>query len=232
MTKAEAKSRRLPFVHTPWRGRALGFGLAGLVGLATLAAAPAWLKGTSRAVAAYDAAAVVLIFIFWTFAMHRHAPDTQSRAAVDDPGRNVVLAVVLLTVLTGLASAVVLLGQAPHVSTAAEKTTVYVLALIAVVAGWFVIHTTFTFRYAHLYYYDDDDDNEADRGLTFPGNEDPNDYDFAYFSFVVGMTFQVSDVQVTDPGVRRVVLMHGLISFGYNSMILALVVNILSSLLH
>ena len=90
----------------------------------------------------------------------------------------------------------------------------------------------FTLRYAHLFYFDENDDHQADGGLTFPGTQKPNDYDFAYFAFVVGMTFQVSDVQVTRPAMRKVVLLHGLISFGYSTAILALGVNIVSGLLH
>ena len=70
------------------------------------------------------------------------------------------------------------------------------------------------------------------RGLLFPGTDKPDDYDFAYFSFVVGMTFQVSDVQVVDKDVRRLVLLHGLVSFAYNTAILALVVNLASGLLY
>jgi uncharacterized membrane protein len=164
--------------------------------------------------------------------MHAHPKDTECRAAVEDPGRNAVLALVIVSVIGGLASAISIIGRGPHVANAGEKSIVYVLGLAAVFLGWFLIHTLFTFRYAHLYYYDDDGDNEADRGLTFPGTQMPNDYDFAYFSFVVGMTFQVSDVQITDSGVRRVVLLHGLISFAYNSTILALVINLVSGLIH
>jgi len=100
------------------------------------------------------------------------------------------------------------------------------------VLGWFLIHTIFLFRYAHLYYFDSDDDGSAQRGLAFPGTQNPNDYDFAYFSFVIGMTFQVSDVQILDSGVRRLALIHAMISFGYNSTILALGINLISSLLH
>jgi uncharacterized membrane protein len=104
--------------------------------------------------------------------------------------------------------------------------------VLAVCLGWFLIHTMFVFRYAHLYYYDSDQDGTAQRGLTFPGTTEPDDYDFAYFSFVIGMTFQVSDVQITDPGVRTLVLFHALLSFGYNTAILALGVNLASSLLN
>jgi uncharacterized membrane protein len=224
--------RPKPFIHTPWRGRAVGFGSAFIAAFLVLLFAPSWLVGTQRAVAAYDAGALLLIVILWTLGMHAHPKDTECRAAVEDPGRNTVLALVIVSVVGGLASAISIIGRGPHVANAGEKSIVYVLGLAAVFLGWFLIHTLFTFRYAHLYYYDDDGDNEADRGLTFPGTGMPNDYDFAYFSFVVGMTFQVSDVQITDSGVRRVVLMHGLISFAYNSAILALVINLVSGLIH
>lgn len=219
-------------MQSPWRGRLIVFSAAALAVLAVNVAAPAWLTGISRAVAAYDAAAAVLIVLFWTLAMHANPSHTQERAAVEDPGRNAVLGFVLLSVIIGLASAIAILGRVPHVNSVNEKLVIYLLGIGAVVAGWLLIHTLFTFRYAHLFYFDDDDDNQADRGLTFPGTKEPSDFDFAYFSFVVGMTFQVSDVQVTDSGVRRVVLFHGLISFAYNTAILALVINIASGLLH
>jgi uncharacterized membrane protein len=224
--------RPKPFIHTPWRGRAVGFGSAFVVAILVLLFAPSWLVGTQRAVAAYDAGALLLIVILWVLGMHAHPKDTECRAAVEDPGRNTVLALVIVSVVGGLASAISIIGRGPHVANAGEKSIVYVLGLAAVFLGWFLIHTLFTFRYAHLYYYDDDGDNEADRGLAFPGTQMPNDYDFAYFAFVIGMTFQVSDVQITDSGVRRVVLLHGLISFAYNSAILALVINLVSGLIH
>jgi uncharacterized membrane protein len=216
----------------PWRHRVAAFGIAAVIAFAIVLAAPAWLIGISRIVAAYDAAAFALVVMVWTVAMHGDPERTAQRAAVEDPGRNIVLAIVLLSVTAGLGSAIAILGRGPHVATMTEKGVAYGLAIGAVVVGWVLIHTMFTLRYAHLYYYDDDDDNEADRGLTFPGGEDPSDYDFAYFSFVIGMTFQVSDVQITDRRTRRLVLFHALISFAYSTMILALVINIVSGLLH
>jgi uncharacterized membrane protein len=222
----------LPFIHTPWRARLTGYGVAALGAANVLVFAPKWIDGTLRAVAAYDAGAILLIATLWTLAMHADSEHTASRAAVEDPGRNVVLALSLTTVIVGLSSAVIILGKGPHVSGMGEKIAAYSIGLLAVIAGWFLIHTLFAFRYAHLFYFDSDEDNEADRGLHFPGTKDPNDYDFAYFSFVVGMTFQVSDVEVCDSRVRRLVLFHGLISFAYNTAIVALVINILSGLFH
>lgn len=223
--------RPRPFIHSPSKGRVVGFGSAFLAGALTVLFAPAWIAGMVRVVAAYDAAAIVLVSVLWKFAMHAHPKDTECRAAAEDPGRNVVLTLVLVSVLGGLGSAVAIIGKGPHVSGAFEKGVVYVLGLAAVILGWFLIHTLLTFRYAHMYYFDDDGDNEADRGLTFPGSDEPNDYDFAYFSFVIGMTFQVSDVVITDPGVRRYVLFHAMISFAYNTTIIALVVNLGSNLI-
>jgi len=182
-------------------------------------------------VAAYDVAAIVLLAYDWTFGLRNNATHTIRRAAEADPGRNLLAGIVLVSVIAGLASAVSILGRGPDVP-ASDHSIAVAVGIAAVALGWFLIHTMYTFRYAHLYYYDSDQDGSAQRGLTFPGTADPDDYDFAYFAFVVGMTFQVSDVQITDPGVRSVVLLHGILSFGYNTAILALVVNLASNLLN
>ena len=223
--------RRKPFLNSPGRSRIIGFGCAILAAALDIVFAPAWTDGLAKGVAAYDAAALTLIVVFWTLAMHSHPQDTEARAAVEDPGRNVVLFLVLAAIAGAFASAINIIGHGPRATDPHEKAIVYALGLSAVVLGWFLIHTLLTFRYAHMYYFDDDGDNEADRGLKFPGTDAPNDYDFAYFSFVIGMTFQVSDVEITDPGVRRYALLHALISFGYNTAILALVVNLGSNLI-
>ena len=193
--------------------------------------APAWLHGTVRAVAAYDVAAILILIYDWTVGLRNNAAHTIRRAALTDPGRNFLLFVVVMSALAGLASAIVILGKGPNVA-AINRNAALTFGILAVVLGWLLIHTTFIFRYAHLYYFDSDEDGTAQRGLTFPGTTEPDDYDFAYFSFVIGMTFQVSDVEITDPGVRTIALLHALLSFAYNTAILALVVNLASSLLN
>lgn len=94
--------------------------------------------------------------------------------------------------------------------------------------SWTFIHTIFTLHYAHEYYAAH---QGKGGGLDFPGNERLGYWDFAYFSFVVGMTSQVSDVGVTASNIRRTVAAHGLISFLYNVALLALTINIVSSAL-
>lgn len=192
--------------------------------------APAGLRGTVRWVAAYDGLAIFLLAFDWGFALRNDAAHTEHRASQEDPGRNLVLLLVLLSVAAGLAAAIVILGRGAAVPQS-DRPIALVVGVVAVILGWFLIHSTFIFRYAHLYYYDSDKDGSAQGGLSFPGTPQPDDYDFAYYSFVVGMTFQVSDVSIKDPGVRSLTLFHALLSFGYNTAILALVVNLASGLL-
>jgi uncharacterized membrane protein len=107
---------------------------------------------------------------------------------------------------------------------------------VALVAGtlflsWLVTHVTFAFRYAHEFYARDLGGPDVDRGLDFPGEREPDYLDFLYFSLVLGMTFQVSDVQITSRKLRRVASLHGLISFLFNTVIVALTVNIAAGLM-
>ena len=102
------------------------------------------------------------------------------------------------------------------------------LCLGAVVTAWALTHTAYTLRYAHLYYRDDGD---GEGGLSFPGGRSPDYFDFAYFAFTVGMAFQVSDVTITSAAIRRAVLGHALLSFAYNTAILALALNLTFGLL-
>jgi uncharacterized membrane protein len=107
-----------------------------------------------------------------------------------------------------------------------------VLAALTVTASWLLMHATFALRYTHHFYGDPGQPGEQDRGgLAFPGKQQPDYWDFLYYSFVVGMTCQVSDVQVTSRSMRRITLLHGVLSFFFNTGVLALAVNILASAL-
>jgi uncharacterized membrane protein len=99
------------------------------------------------------------------------------------------------------------------------------------ILSWLVTHVVFAFRYAHEYYATAPGAVRVKGGLTFPGDDPPDYWDFAYFALVVGMTFQVSDVQITSRKLRRLALLHGMIGFMFNTVIVALTVNIAASLL-
>ena len=108
-----------------------------------------------------------------------------------------------------------------------------ILACLAVVASWLLVHTTFAIHYAHFYYGDPDGKGPLEErgGLQFPGDAPPDYWDFMYYSYVVGMTCQVSDVQVTLHHMRRLTLIHGVLSFFFNTGVLALAINILAGVL-
>ncbi len=142
--------------------------------------------------------------------------DLRRHAEADDEGSALILLIAMGAVLVSL-TAIFLVLNRPNGDLLQSC-----FALLAAPLGWALIHVLAAYRYAHLYYSPD-----PDAGLMFPGDTTPNPgvVDFMYFAFTIGMTAQVSDVQVTNATIRRVVLFHGIGSFFYNTVILALAVN-------
>jgi uncharacterized membrane protein len=120
-------------------------------------------------------------------------------------------------------------------SNAAERKShegVYLGFVIATLAlSWLTTNVVFAYRYAHEYYSKDRGRDGVERGLEFPGDPNPDYLDFVYFSFVLGMTFQVSDVNIQSKKLRRLATFQGLIGFLFNTVILAVTVNIAASVL-
>jgi uncharacterized membrane protein len=219
-------------IKSPLISHVVAFGAAFLGAIAAFVFLPSWLTPAVRIAAAYDTFSLLVLAWYWFVAFQRDAEGAGRRAAMEDPGRNVVVVVVVVSVVFGFVSALEILSKGTLQSDPHRAALNYVIGLAAVVLGWLLIQTIFMFRYARLYYEDRDHNRKSDGGLKFPGGQEPNDLDFAYFSFVLGMTFQVSDIQITSRSIRKLALAHGLLSFGYNVSILALGVNVLSSVLH
>jgi uncharacterized membrane protein len=129
-----------------------------------------------------------------------------------------------------LVSAIAIIGHGPAVQSDLERWEAYALGILAISNGWFLVHTIYTFRYAHLYWYDDDGDGTQCGGIHFPGTDEPSDWDFAYFAFCIGTSFAVSDPQVTETRVRREIISHSIISFAYNSVIVGMVINLFAGI--
>ena len=199
------------------RGRLL-IALAVLVACAALLPLPNWLE---RGLAAWNAAALTLLALSWTVLLRATPTTTQQRATAEDPGRYGVFVTVLVSSFVSLAAAIYALRSGTPRSALLEG-----LAVAAVVLGWLVTHTGYTFRYARIYYAPGER-GEPMKGLGFPSDEEPDDMDFAYFAFTLGMAFQVSDVTVTSSDLRRTVLFHALQSFVFNTIIVALALNFL-----
>ena len=167
----------------------------------------------------FDAAALIFLAgVAWMFA---HSPVATIRAHVaqQDAGRWGVLwsSVVVSSV------AIVALGVELHASQTGGTTEVAVAAA-SLVLSWCFLNTMFALHYAHEYYMG----SRKDKALEFPGSEEPDYWDFMYFAFVLGMTFQVSDVDIRRSSVRRVALAHGIIAFFFDVFILALSVNVVA----
>jgi uncharacterized membrane protein len=181
---------------------------------------------------AWDVFATSALIFTWLTITFTPANRLRQRAREQDLSRMLIFIFVVLAACSSLFAVGFLLHtnkaeQRPHLGTH------LVISLYAVVVAWLLAHTVFALRYAHTFYGDDNDpatDTHAG-GLQFPNEEKPNYMDFAYFSFVIGMTFQVSDVVITSRNMRRLVLLHGILSFGFNTVILALAINTASSLL-
>ena len=161
--------------------------------------------------------------------MSRATPDRmRARARKQDPLRAVLLALVLAAAAVSLVVLGFMLGKETGGRVAVAPRII--IAGFAVLASWMLTHTIFALHYAHLYYGDDATHKGLqDRaGLTFPDEPTPDYWDFLYYSFVVGMTCQVSDVQVTSRRMRRLTLGHGVLAFLFNVVILALLVNFIA----
>jgi uncharacterized membrane protein len=159
-------------------------------------------------------------------------PKMRERAQQEDPSRLLVLIFVVVAAFAALCAVVFFVRV--HKGQMHQPFLVdLLLTLSTVISAWALLHTVYSFRYAHAYYGDSEelDAHQHAGGLIFPGDRPPDYFDFAYFSFVVGMTCQVSDVQITSRRLRRITLLHGVLSFGFNTMILALLINALSGLL-
>lgn len=168
------------------------------------------------------AAAIFLLLIGIMFAHSRDVAAIRARARQEDQER-----LNLLWITIGV-SAVVLVSLVLELR-AGRGGGIAELALAgaALALAWLFMNTMFALHYAHRY-YGDDARRRPLGGLAFPGEEDPDYWDFLYFSVVVGMTFQVSDVQVENRSLRRVVLIHGLVAFVFNVVILALSINVIA----
>jgi uncharacterized membrane protein len=149
-------------------------------------------------------------------------PDMRKRAEAKDEGIILIMFITLGAIALSLGSIFMLL-HAPEKPDPLHL----LLSVISVPLGWTTLHTIMAFHYAHLFYARHASDPTIDAGgLSFPQSQEPGSWDFLYYSFVVGMTAQVSDVQVLGTEMRRVTLAHGVAAFFFNAVILALAVNV------
>jgi uncharacterized membrane protein len=196
-----------------------------LVALATLVGAGLtagqYVAPLSAALMGWCAGVVAYIAVDLMIVARSNTKTMKARAAAVDEGR---IAVLIITVGAAIASIAAITVNLAHAKGSPDNAVAAVLAAVTVLLSWMFVHTVFAFTYAHDFY-------KEGKGITFPDTPQPDYWDFAYFSFVIGATAQVSDVTVTSRSIRRMVLAHGVISFLFNTAVLAFGVNLAASLL-
>ena len=202
--------------HFSHHGRFYAAGVAG----ATVYAVWRALGGPQPLAAAGDVFFLVYLAACLGFLLDHTPADLKRRAAYQDEGILIVVAITLVVIAVNITGVFFALNGGGRLDAFA-----LVLILAAAPLGWFVLHTISAFHYANLFYFDPPGEARPGEALLFPGTKAPDLWDFLYFSFVIGMTAQVSDVQIQSSRLRRAVTGHGIVSFFFNTVLIALVVN-------
>lgn len=175
----------------------------------------------------WDLFALSFTLMSWLIFFHRTTDEIRKLAQSDDGSRIFVSLIVVLASFASMVTVLLLI-----LSNDNGNAALYLpVAICGILFSWAMVHTTYTTHYAHLYYDDGEEDSTKHAaGLNFPKEKKPDYIDFAYFAFVIGMTFQVSDVEIESRVIRRTALIHGLLSFALNTFIVALTINLVAGL--
>jgi len=214
--------RRLPYLLRIVRARPrLATAIA--LGVAVTLVLPSHLWVTTRCLIGWNAGVALYLVLVYALMTRSNIERIRASAARQDEGR---VALLILTVVAAAASLGAILVELSTGAGNGRTAAQLALATTTIVLSWIFIHTIFALHYAHDFY----GEHGAKRsGVNFPGEEEPDYWDFVYFSFVIGMTCQVSDVAITSKPIRRTANAHGIVSFFFNAALLALMVNIAAS---
>ena len=219
------KTRRAPWVWRIIRARPRLFAsfMVSIAATVALAVLTDW-RPVMRDLVGWDIGVGLYVILAFEMMARADVHQIRRRAAAQDEGAIVILILTVAAALASILAIVGLLGTSAA-GAAPRRSVELILATITIVLSWAFIHTMFALHYAHEFY-----DESGVRGMAFPGGlEKPDYWDFVYFSLVIGMTSQVSDVGITTKEIRRTVAAHGVVSFFFNAALLALTVNIAAS---
>jgi uncharacterized membrane protein len=206
------------------------FGVGAVFGFCVFLLMPTTLPTAMREAIGWDVG-VLIFFALTLFVMGAGESSVlRKRASLSDTHLWIILGVVVIAAAASFAALAFVLQKPEGAPTSSLVGRVSV-AVGTLVLSWTLVHAMFAIRYAHYFYGDPEADGTPRGGLAFPGKGHPDFWDFMYYAFVVGMTCQVSDVQVLSKPMRRLTLAHGVLSFFFNAGVLALAVNILATAL-
>jgi uncharacterized membrane protein len=198
---------------------------ASFVGL-SLAGAPSAVRG----LLAWNLGVAVYLALTWRLFLTASGAEVRRRAGQEDETPWGLLGLVIAAIIASLVGIILAMMAAKH-DAPYVQTLVAGLAMLTLVMSWIMLQTIFVLHYAHRHFGDIDADGQINGGFRFPGEPAETYLDFVYLSFCIGATFQVSDTNVERAKLRNLITAHGAVAYLYNTMILALGINILSGLI-
>ena len=199
----------------------------GVVVASLLAWLTSW-KWSTILLASWNGSISLYLLHVWKLMRSADHSQMQQQAKKQDESKWVIMLIVLLAITMSLVAILVQLSQLP--SGHYEKLGHVALALLTIVSAWLFMHTVFALHYAHDFYMALSR-NEENGGLDFPGTEHPTYPDFLYFSYIIGTSAQTADVSITNKHMRLLNLFHAVLSFGFNTTILAICINVAAGFL-
>ncbi|MEX2957662.1 DUF1345 domain-containing protein [Acinetobacter baumannii] len=199
----------------------------GVVVASLLAWLTSW-KWSTILLASWNGSISLYLLHVWKLMRSADHSQMQQQAKKQDESKWVIMLIVLLAITMSLVAILVQLSQLP--SGHYEKLGHVALALLTIISAWLFMHTVFALHYAHDFYMALSR-NEENGGLDFPGTEHPTYPDFLYFSYIIGTSAQTADVSITNKHMRLLNLFHAVLSFGFNTTILAICINVVLAFL-
>ena len=176
----------------------------------------------------WDVFALTYIITSWIVFFTSTIEHITKKARNEDGGKVFVFFIVIFASIASMITVAILVTKKD--SLGMEEIVYLPIIIGGILLSWTLVHTTFCFHYAHLFYDQEHGTDHNAEGLEFPKEKYPDYIDFAYFSFVIGMTFQVSDVEISSRKIRRLALFHGLLAFILNTFVVALTINLIAGL--
>ncbi len=237
MTDTVSAGRRSPLLTTllgPFASRPrLTSGIAlGILAFILSSVVTSDLEASTRAIVCWDLTCLWFDTLTLLHMRHQSQEDLKANVAAQDEGQGFIVAVVMIAAAASLYAVGLELSLAKDAHGVAKDLRVG-LALVTVALSWFTTQLIFALHYAHEYYAPDKTTPEEDDvigGLEFPGGEEPDNWDFLHFATVIGVASQTADIAFTKKRLRRIGTVHGIISFTFNTAVLALTINLLAGL--
>jgi uncharacterized membrane protein len=200
------------------------------IGVAVYSIGPTVVPIANRLLVTWIAASLTYLLLYWHTILHADADLTHRGASTYDQTAYVIFLLVTTAACASIVAIGFVMGDVKSLDFW-PKALHIALSIAALLLSWMLIHTVFAFHYARRYYAPASVREGPGQGLKFPGVEEPAYFDFAYYSFVLGMTSQVSDVSVTTVHMRRTTMANGILSFIFNMAVLAMSINVISGVI-